>query len=241
MYNADVMSPVAAISSMFRQYGKFRGRASRAEFWWAFLFVVALQVAAAAIFTPLPLVLALVGLPVIVPFLAVTVRRLHDTRRSKQFTSVLPAAAMVVLVVGVYVALADVDMSDGYAGLVVIGIIFVAAIAGGLLLGVYLIAGLVLQRRGADMEEHRSVTGVLKLPGLSILLLVVVGGGLWLPSKVCGVLGVGVSILHDEFVFGVFGGAVLVVLGSFPLALLVHLASSGDPEQNPYGPSPRPL
>lgn len=70
----------AVRTCLFRKYFEFRGRASRAEYWWFLVFgVSASVVAAAAAFRPLSyLVTALLA----VPQTAVTARRLHDTDRS---------------------------------------------------------------------------------------------------------------------------------------------------------------
>ncbi|MFZ9707534.1 MAG: DUF805 domain-containing protein, partial [Ilumatobacteraceae bacterium] len=43
------MSFVAAIQSGFRNYAKFRGRATRSEYWWFFLFTVLAQSVASSI------------------------------------------------------------------------------------------------------------------------------------------------------------------------------------------------
>lgn len=88
---------VAAVRRGFRKYATFTGRASRSEFWWWTLVVggllLVLGVAAGVIGTatssdggqtpgapaiPLLILVFLVGLAVIVPNLAITVRRLHD-------------------------------------------------------------------------------------------------------------------------------------------------------------------
>ena len=82
------MNPIAAVTSVLRNYVNFSGRAQRSEFWWFFLFSL---VSLFALFflvwirTPLgmfewswfiyPLFLTL-------PTLAVSVRRLHDINRS---------------------------------------------------------------------------------------------------------------------------------------------------------------
>jgi uncharacterized membrane protein YhaH (DUF805 family) len=84
------MSFVEAVRAGFRQYAVFRGRASRAEFWWwnAFTGPVWVMSMGASWVPPipgasaLPAVLSLVNLAVLLPGLAVAVRRLHDTSRS---------------------------------------------------------------------------------------------------------------------------------------------------------------
>lgn len=77
-----------SISVCFSKYATFSGRASRSEYWWFYLFwllmywatLIVDQVLVASVgygFTSIMLTLAL-----FLPFLSVTVRRLHDTGRS---------------------------------------------------------------------------------------------------------------------------------------------------------------
>ena len=68
-----------AISSVFRQYFGFRGRARRSEFWWFALFYYSVLIIS-AIFLPLLYLIFFVAM--IIPGSAVLVRRLHDTGRS---------------------------------------------------------------------------------------------------------------------------------------------------------------
>ncbi len=68
----------AVQTCLFRKFANFEGRASRAEYWWFFLFAFLLSMLGAA-FGPLIFVVAAV---LFVPNLAVTVRRLHDTNRT---------------------------------------------------------------------------------------------------------------------------------------------------------------
>jgi len=71
-----------AIKSCLNNYATFRGRASRAEFWWFFLFNVLATMAAAIIW---PRLGNLVSLALLVPSLAVGARRLHDVGKSGWF------------------------------------------------------------------------------------------------------------------------------------------------------------
>jgi len=71
------MSFVAAIQSGFRNYANFRGRASRSEFWWFSLFTLIVQLATSGF----EVLGGLVSLALLLPGLAVHVRRLHDTDR----------------------------------------------------------------------------------------------------------------------------------------------------------------
>ena len=91
------MNMQTAVPTVFRKYVVFSGRATRSEFWWWILFIVLVSVALSmidgAVIAPMtghetfdpeagqPLQL-LFNLATLLPTLAVTVRRLHDTDRS---------------------------------------------------------------------------------------------------------------------------------------------------------------
>ncbi|ANJ25570.1 DUF805 domain-containing protein [Agromyces aureus] len=128
-----------SVSRFFRNYARFSGRASRSEFWWAYLFQsiigfvlgtllgIVLMIAMLAVFASavqgntetlgafgipqvtidvvvaigVPTIVSLVLLlPLLVPSIAVTVRRLHDTNRSGWWylLSLVPVGGYVVLV-----------------------------------------------------------------------------------------------------------------------------------------------
>jgi uncharacterized membrane protein YhaH (DUF805 family) len=78
-----------AVSTCFSKYATFQGRAKRSEFWWFGLFcmvvMIAISVLGGVLMDDPTIPLALVGvfsLAIILPGLAVTVRRLHDGDRS---------------------------------------------------------------------------------------------------------------------------------------------------------------
>lgn len=95
-----------SISTVYRNYGNFSGRASRSEFWWYYLFLLIIMLVLSLIDQALPVTIipsqdvtiggTLVPLPAfkfgvlstiwslanIIPLLAVGCRRLHDTARS---------------------------------------------------------------------------------------------------------------------------------------------------------------
>lgn len=73
------MNFTEAISTCFRKYGDFSGRAARSEYWWWELFLV-LCTLAAALFGEK--VSALFSLATLLPSLAVGARRLHDIDKS---------------------------------------------------------------------------------------------------------------------------------------------------------------
>jgi uncharacterized membrane protein YhaH (DUF805 family) len=80
------MSFQDAVRSCLAQYGTFTGRARRSEFWFFWLFHMLVQSAAAildaVIFGPWQPIAALASLALLLPSLAVAVRRLHDNGRS---------------------------------------------------------------------------------------------------------------------------------------------------------------
>ncbi|WP_282847799.1 DUF805 domain-containing protein [Microbacterium oxydans] len=115
--------PSEAVSRFFRKYATFSGRASRSEFWWAYLLVtgvyivlyIALTVGtlasagvdaygnpttgvAGAIFAPL---LFVWGAGTLIPMLALIWRRLHDTNRSGAFffLTLVPVVGGLILLV----------------------------------------------------------------------------------------------------------------------------------------------
>ncbi len=92
-----------ALESSLNQYAGFSGRASRSEYWWFFVFnlvvTVVVSVISAAISFPVLGLVATVAL--ILPGLAVAVRRLHDTSRSAWWllVGVIPLIGAIILIV----------------------------------------------------------------------------------------------------------------------------------------------
>lgn len=78
------MTFLQSISIVFNKYAVFKGRASRSEFWWWQLFVI-LFVAASAILeyfvidNTYGIVTSVVSLILFLPYMAVSVRRCHDS------------------------------------------------------------------------------------------------------------------------------------------------------------------
>jgi uncharacterized membrane protein YhaH (DUF805 family) len=103
------MSFVQSIQNVFRNYAVFTGRATRPEFWWFILFTTLVQMAANALNVVTPngtvfLGSSLAGLwsiAVLLPTLAVAVRRLRDAGRrwTELFWLLLPIAGLIVLIV----------------------------------------------------------------------------------------------------------------------------------------------
>ncbi|MBV7453156.1 DUF805 domain-containing protein [Acidovorax sp. sif1233] len=73
------MDFVSAVKSCLTQYAGFSGRAVRSEFWWFFLFQVAVMVVASFLGD---VISGIVSLALVLPGLAVGARRLHDIGRS---------------------------------------------------------------------------------------------------------------------------------------------------------------
>jgi len=95
-----------AVSTCFSKYATFTGRARRPEYWYWVLFGVLVAIAAAildgAIFdTTSSVFTGLSSLALLLPNLAVTVRRLHDIDRSGwwMFILLLPLIGAIVMFV----------------------------------------------------------------------------------------------------------------------------------------------
>ena len=73
-----------AISLAFKNYLNFKGRSTRAEYWWFFLFTFTLSIVTQIIdsFSSLGVTNFISSLIVLLPSLAVGVRRLHDIGKS---------------------------------------------------------------------------------------------------------------------------------------------------------------
>ncbi len=73
-----------AVSSFFRNYANFSGRASRSEFWYSYLFILIVSVIL-GIFEAIvknEIISSIWNLAALLPTLAMTTRRLHDINRS---------------------------------------------------------------------------------------------------------------------------------------------------------------
>jgi uncharacterized membrane protein YhaH (DUF805 family) len=104
-----------AIQTCFRKYATFRGRARRSEYWFFALFYVLISIPANILDSALAPgsstrngpVSSLLALALLLPNLAVTVRRLHDTDRSGLWLVAFYGAifvAVILFVVSVFEA-----------------------------------------------------------------------------------------------------------------------------------------
>ena len=102
-YNGEVLPFPDAVRSALAQYATFTGRARRSEYWWFALFNLGLSMVAAVLDAVLgaPLTQWIVALGLLVPSLAVAVRRLHDIGRSGWWLliTLVPLAGAVILIV----------------------------------------------------------------------------------------------------------------------------------------------
>ncbi len=83
------MKFIEAISKCYRKYFKFKGRASRSEFWWFVLLgilfawpLLLTELENSHTYTILSFIYFMLTISVIIPGLAVWTRRLHDVNRS---------------------------------------------------------------------------------------------------------------------------------------------------------------
>lgn len=101
-------SPFNYFLEAYRKYATFGGRASRKEFWFFMLFYSIIILALAIVDSILfgvdddgALLPGLFGLASILPFVAITCRRLHDINKSGwwQLIQIVPIIGFIVLVV----------------------------------------------------------------------------------------------------------------------------------------------
>jgi uncharacterized membrane protein YhaH (DUF805 family) len=98
-----------AIQSCLRQYVGFTGRARRSEYWWFALFGLIVSIVADLIDAMLGTMSdsnvgvfgAIVGLALLLPSIAVAIRRLHDTSRTGWWILIglIPIVGWIILIV----------------------------------------------------------------------------------------------------------------------------------------------
>lgn len=98
------MSFTEAVRSGFENYATFEGRASRPAYWWWFLFGVLVSIVTNIIdrgVLDTTVLSTLAGLALLLPGLAVGVRRLHDTNHSGWWILIglIPVIGWIVLIV----------------------------------------------------------------------------------------------------------------------------------------------
>ena len=117
------MTFTQAVRSVLSNYAQFSGRARRSEYWWFYLFTVLVGVFTSVIDAVLNLAfsndLGIVGtvtsLGLLLPTLAVTARRLHDTGRTGWWM-LLPVIPLVATIVVGFAAVMAMFFSSGEDG-----------------------------------------------------------------------------------------------------------------------------
>jgi uncharacterized membrane protein YhaH (DUF805 family) len=87
------MNPLEAVSSCFKKYATFSGRSTRSEFWWFYLAYILVLFVGGEITEYAYLLFFMM----IIPYLAVAVRRMHDGNHSGWWLFV-PIVNLVFLV-----------------------------------------------------------------------------------------------------------------------------------------------
>lgn len=103
------MTFAEAVKTVLSKYAVFSGRARRSEFWWFVLFNILVSIVAAILDAALGtgwgsgsgVISLIVSLALLIPYLAVTVRRLHDTDRSGWWILIglIPLVGFIVLLI----------------------------------------------------------------------------------------------------------------------------------------------
>lgn len=88
---------VEAVRLFFENYFNFTGRATKSEYWWAFLF----NFVVSFVLGNIPYIGTLLSLVLLIPGLSVCVRRLHDTGKSWVYYlwNLLPLVGSIILIV----------------------------------------------------------------------------------------------------------------------------------------------
>jgi uncharacterized membrane protein YhaH (DUF805 family) len=92
------MTFTESIQTCFSKYADFNGRATKSEFWWWVLFVFLATFAANVLSEKLGI---LFSIGTLLPYIAVTARRLHDTNRSGwwQLIGLIPVIGWIIMIV----------------------------------------------------------------------------------------------------------------------------------------------
>lgn len=92
------MTFVESVKTCFGKYAEFKGRASRAEYWWFILFLVLASGVGAALGERMQAAAMLVSF---LPAISVTVRRLHDLGKSGwwYWLGLIPLVGAIILLV----------------------------------------------------------------------------------------------------------------------------------------------
>ena len=136
------MTPIDWATRPLKKYADFTGRAPRAEYWWFYLAMIVAYLVAMIIDSlvgislmgPYGLFTLVLALALILPGLAATVRRLHDTNRSGWWILI---AVVPYFIMGVMMGMAT--ASGSTSGLASAGLVGLVALAGGIALLVFMV------------------------------------------------------------------------------------------------------
>lgn len=145
------MTFTQAVRSVLSIYATFSGRARRSEYWWFYLFTILVAIATAVIDAVLDtafdneigLVGTITSLALLVPTLAVTARRLHDTGRTGWWM-LLPAIPLVATIVVAFAAVlatafsTNADSNPEVAVIALLAVCVLLTLAAGITLIVFL-------------------------------------------------------------------------------------------------------
>lgn len=90
-----------AVSLFFKNYVNFSGRASKSEYWWVFLFNMITFIPLSLFSSAVPPLGGLCSIALMIPGIALAVRRLHDTGKSGAywFMGLIPLAGGIILLI----------------------------------------------------------------------------------------------------------------------------------------------
>lgn len=134
-----------AVGRYFKKYATFSGRASRSEFWWAFLFVgvVGAVIGALSALNGAVGAVGVVagwiwGLLTLIPNLSIAIRRLHDTNKSGWWVLVPYLLVNVAQFIGLFKLNGYADTGADPAGTTVWVLVFGVALVIGAVLSIAL-------------------------------------------------------------------------------------------------------
>jgi len=145
-----------SVESALRQYATFRGRAPRSEYWWFYLFTVLVSIVANIIDNAAGtnVIGGLANLALLLPSLAVGVRRLHDSNLSGWWLLAPVGCAilgLVLFIAGLGAVLVQIDNPDPHLA----GFAIPFIIIGGLVLLASAVLGIVLMVRSSTPGPNR--------------------------------------------------------------------------------------
>lgn len=176
-----------AFIRFWKKYATFKGRASRGEFWWWVLCTFIIQIAFAVIFAVLGAIIdsntangmqsfvnTIWALATIVPSLALSVRRLHDTNKAGTTLVILYAidfiggvllnVGLVMTGLGAISVISGGSSSTGAAGILLLIIGFIACLATSIVIIVFMAKK--TDPAGARFDDPAAGNGYAPAPGM---------------------------------------------------------------------------